>query len=116
MIMRSIIAATFVAALASSAAWAASPAGTFNVTGTNPGGAGHYTGTVTVTANGQYTFRVVWHVAGQTVTGTGLWVDEKFAVGYQGDSVAVYTDMGDHWAGHWANGAATQTGTEDWTH
>jgi hypothetical protein len=105
-----------VMALIIAPAVAGSPTGTFKIVGSNPGGGGQYQGTVNVTPTGPHTFRVVWHVGNQTVTGTGLWVDEKFAVGYQGDSIAVYTDAGnDHWVGHWANGTATDTGTENWT-
>jgi hypothetical protein len=115
MFKRTIVAAAFLVAFAATAF--ASPTGTYRCVGTNPGSGTTYSGTVTVTPTGQYTFRVVWNIAGQTVTGTGLWVDEKFAVGYSGNSVAVYTDMGggNTWNGHWANGQATQTGTERWT-
>lgn len=115
MLKRTLAAAAIFAAIAMPA-FAGSPNGTFNVVGTNPGGAGSYKGTVTVTATGAHTFRVVWHIGPQSMTSTGLWVDEKFSVGYQGDSIAVYTDQGgDKWTGHWANGTATQTGTETWT-
>lgn len=115
MLKRTFAAATIIIALAAPAL-AASPQGTFNVVGTNPGGGGAYKGTVTVTATGQHTFRVLWTIAGQRVTGTGLWVDEKFSVGYAGDSIAVYTDQGNNtWTGHWANGQATSTGTETWS-
>jgi hypothetical protein len=114
MFMRSIAAAAVLVAF-SAAAWAASPTGSFQVSGTNPGGGGAYQGTVSVTPTGD-TFRVVWHVGDSTVTGTGLWVDEKFCVGFQGNSIAVYTDQGGGvWAGHWANGTDTQVGTERWT-
>jgi hypothetical protein len=114
MFRRSIVAGlTFVALTAS--AWAASPAGIFKVTGTNPGSATPYAGAVMVTPTGS-TFKVEWRIAGQSIIGTGLWVDEKFVVGYPGNSVAVYTDQGGNvWQGHWANGASTEVGTERWT-
>jgi hypothetical protein len=98
-------------------AWAASPAGVFEVTGTNPGSGTRYVGTVTVRATGS-TFRVTWRIAGQTIVGTGMWVDNKFVVGYPGNSVACLTEQGDGsgiWSGHWANGSSTQVGTERWT-
>lgn len=114
MFKRTIVAAlVFVAFTAS--AWAASPTGIYKVTGTNPGGGSGYVGAVAVTPTGD-TFRVVWRVGNQTVTGTGLWVDEKFCVGFQGNSIAVFTDQGGGvWAGHWANGTDTRVGTERWT-
>lgn len=114
MFMRTIIAAAVFAALTASA-WAASPAGAFRVQGTNPGSGTPYAGTVTVTPTGS-TFRVVWNIAGQTIVGTGMWVDEKFVVGYPGNSVACYTEQETGtWAGHWANGSSTQVGTERWS-
>jgi hypothetical protein len=114
MFKRTIFAAVALAAMTISA-WAASPAGVFKVVGTNPGTGAQYTGTVQVTATGS-TFRVVWNVAGQTATGTGMWVDEKFVVGYEGNSVACYTEQGDGtWSGHWAIGGQTQVGTERWS-
>lgn len=106
----------FVAATAT--VWAKSPAGSFNVVGTNPGGGGKYTGSVTVTPNGD-TFQVVWHVGNDTFRGTGLWVDEKLSVGYAAGgeaAIAVYSDQGDGtWFGHWANGSSPKAGTETWT-
>lgn len=115
MFKRAIVAAVILVATTITAL--ASPVGTYNVVGTNPGGGNGYRGTVTVTRMGEYTFRVVWTIAGQTVVGTGLWVDEKFSVGYPVSSIAVYTDNGKGgWNGHWANGNATQTGTEVWSH
>ena len=114
MFLRTIVAAALLAAV-SMTAGAASPSGDFNVTGTNPGGAGTYSGTVSVTPTGD-TFRVVWHVGSDTVQGTGLWVDDKFCIGYQGNSVAVMTEQSDgSWKGHWANGSDRSVGTERWT-
>lgn len=114
MFKRTIAAAAILVAFTVSAF--ASPSGTFQVNGTNPGSGTAYAGTVTVRPTGD-TFRVVWSIAGQTITGTGLWVDEKFVVGYPGNSVAVYTDQGggNTWSGHWANGQETKVGTERWT-
>ena len=70
MLLRALAAAAVLVAFSASA-WAASPSGTFQVTGTNPGGTGSYTGMVAVTPTGD-TFRVVWRVGSATVTGTGL--------------------------------------------
>jgi hypothetical protein len=115
MFKRTIAAVVILVAFTASA-WAASPVGLYQVSGTNPGTGTRYSGTVMVRATGQFTFRVVWTIAGQSVTGTGLWVDEKFCVGYAGNSIAVYTDQGGNvWSGHWANGNATQVGTERWS-
>lgn len=114
MLKRTFAVAAVLATLALPA-WAASPSGMFKVSGTNPGGGGSYTGTVSVTPTGD-TFRVVWKVGPDTVTGTGLWVDEKFCVGYQGNSIVVMTEQANGtWSGHWANGTDTRVGTERWS-
>ena len=48
-----------------SLAFAGDPAGTYNVVGSNPGGRGRYSGTVTVERTGD-TFRVTWDIGNQT--------------------------------------------------
>jgi hypothetical protein len=116
MFRNALIGAALLAVMTTSA-WAASPTGVYQIVGTNPGSGTRYQGFVTVRATGS-TFRVEWRIAGQTVVGTGMWVDNKFVVGYAGNSVACYTEQGDGsgiWAGHWANGSSTQVGTERWT-
>jgi hypothetical protein len=116
MLKQTLAAAAILVAMTTTA-WAASPTGVYQVQGTNPGTGTRYVGFVTVRPTGS-TFRVEWRIANQTFVGTGMWVDNKFVVGFPGNSVACYTEQGDGsgvWAGHWANGSSTQVGTERWT-
>lgn len=62
-------------------AFAADPVGNYAVEGTNPGGKGHYAGTVQVTKTGD-TYRVVWTIQGAQTFGTGIGNSDFIAVSY----------------------------------
>jgi hypothetical protein len=103
--------------LLASAAWAADPAGTYNVKGRNPGGSGAYSGTVVVQKSGD-TYQVVWDIDGTSFVGTGVGNDEFLAVGYESKSfngLAMYIAKGDTWDGIWTAIGGKQIGTEVWT-
>ena len=93
---------------------------TYDVTGTNPGGAGAgYTGTVTMTATGDVV-TVTWVVDGQQVVGTGIIAGNTMAVGYpdgEGPGVALYTrdPATGIVTGRWVPGGGQALGTERWT-
>ena len=66
----------------------ADPAGTYRVSGTNPGNGSTYSGTVTVKRNGD-TFLLAWTIAGSRQIGVGIGKDDFLAVSYRsGDSMA----------------------------
>ena len=111
----------------------AGPEGTYRVTGTNPGGQGEYTGTVSVRQTGQ-TYSVIWNVGGVKYTGTGLGAenrqgystmgpasanDSSIAISYiSGGSfgLAYYVEQFDGtWRGIWTYGGSDKIGTEIWT-
>jgi len=96
------------------------PNGTYNVAGQD------YTGSVTVTPNGQ-TYTVTWTIGGTTHSGVGIWTANGgvFSVGYsargQGRDhvgVATYTRVqggsGEEWAGPWAFVGENTAGEERW--
>jgi hypothetical protein len=60
-------------------------AGTYTVTGTNPGGTGQYRGTVEVVRESGDKYKVTWSVAGQTYTGVGIEEDGYLGVAYGSD-------------------------------
>jgi hypothetical protein len=108
--------ATAVMLVWSAAAFAASPVGEYTVQGTNPGGNGKYTGTVTVTRTGE-TYRVVWEVAGTKYIGTGIGNKEFIAVSYKSGSdtgLALYGADGTDWSGVWTYAGGRQMGAEIW--
>lgn len=111
----------------------AGPEGTFTVRGTNPGGHGEYSGTVSVRQTGQ-TYSVIWNVGGVKYTGTGLGAensrgystmgpasssDSSIAISYISDGtfgLAYYVEQDDGtWRGIWTYGGADKIGTEVWT-
>ena len=104
-------------------AFAGDPVGSYNVVGSIPGGGGDYRGTVTVTRTGGkadefVTFRVVWVVAGDRITGTAIGNDDFLAVTYrsgQETGLAVYGAVDQNWGGYWTTANGTQLGTEVWT-
>ncbi len=112
-----LVAAALVAALSfASIATAAQPTGTYSVQGTNPGGAGSYSGSVTVRQNGE-TYEVIWIIGSQRYYGTGVGNKSFMAVSYiSGDStgLALYTAEGDNWSGIWTYAGGNQLGTESW--
>ena len=111
----------------------AGPKGTFTVRGTNPGGQGEYSGTVSVRQTGQ-TYSVIWNVGGVKYTGTGLGAenskgystmgpasssDSSIAISYISDGtfgLAYYVEQDDGtWRGIWTYGGSDKIGTEVWT-
>lgn len=111
----------------------AGPEGTFTVRGTNPGGQGEYSGTVSVRQTGQ-TYSVIWNVGGVKYTGTGLGAensrgystmgpasssDSSIAISYISDGtfgLAYYVEQDDGtWRGIWTYGGSDRIGTEVWT-
>jgi hypothetical protein len=111
-------AACFLAVVLLSPTALGSPSGTYRVTGTNPADNAPYEGTVTVTASGG-AYAVEWHIAGNTIRGTGLDNGVSFAVIYDiGGSygVALYTSTGGgNWQGIWTQYGQSHVGVETWT-
>lgn len=111
-----IAAAAAVVAFAAPAV--AGPDGTYMVTGTNPGGGGSYSGTVSVKQVGDDVWSVRWKVGNDTFVGTGVGNDDFISVGYKSGNtfgVALYVREGRLWQGVWAYGGATEVGQETWT-
>jgi hypothetical protein len=96
----------------------ADPAGTYRVSGTNPGSGSTYFGTVTVERNGE-TFLVTWTVAGGRQIGVGIGKDDLLAVSYRSGNaigIALYLpDQAGGWKGIWAPIGSQTLGTEIWT-
>ena len=108
-----------VALLASATiALAGDPAGSYAVTGSNPGSAGsQYAGSVSVQKTGD-TYLVIWNIGSQTFVGTGVARDNGFSVTYRSGGltgIAVYSASGDNWDGTWAFADDHRIGTEAWT-
>jgi hypothetical protein len=98
------------------AAYAADPTGSYTIDGTNPGGKGTYSGTVSVTKTGE-TYRVVWVVGSTRYIGTGIGDKNFLAVSYKSGSdtgLALYGADGGNWTGVWAYSGAQQLGAEAW--
>jgi hypothetical protein len=103
--------------VADSSAWAGDPAGSYNVTGSNPGGRGGYSGTVTVERTGD-TFRVTWDIGNQTYVGTGIGSEKGIAVTYRSGNqtgLAIYGANGENWEGVWTYTGGREVGGEAWT-
>lgn len=97
-------------------AFAADPIGKYSIEGTNPGGGGSYSGTVSVEKTGQ-TYRVIWIVGGTRYVGTGIGDKDFLAVSYKSGSdtgLALYGSDGGNWAGVWTYAGGRQMGTEVW--
>ena len=98
------------------AAFAADPVGTYDVSGTNPGGGSKYSGTVTVSKTGQ-TYRVVWVVGSTRYIGTGIGNKDFIAVSYRSGNdtgLALYGADGGNWAGVWTYAGGQSVGAELW--
>ena len=104
--MRLII-GTLLALVLTVASSLADPAGTYRVSGTNPGNGSTYSGTVTVKRNGD-TF----------LLGVGIGKDDFLAVSYRsGDSIGIAffrADENSGWEGIWAPLGSQTLGTEKW--
>ena len=104
--------------LVGGAAWAGDPIGTYNVSGSNPGGGSTYSGTATVEKTGA-TYKVTWNVSGTRFVRTGLGDSRFLGVSYRtGDStgLALYAPAADDgWEGVWTYADGTEIGKEKWT-
>jgi hypothetical protein len=116
--MTSFAAAAAAILLASVSAYAADPAGSYSVVGSNPGNPNaRYQGVVTVEPTGE-TFRVTWDIGGQTFVGTGIGTDKGIAVTYRSGNqtgLAIYGPKGTGWEGVWTYTGGRQVGGEVWT-
>ena len=114
--MRMLMTAAAVLLLSAGVALA-DPVGHYAVAGANPGGEGKYSGDVSVEKTGD-TFKVVWHVGGDTIVGTGIGSKDFIAVSYKSGKdtgLALYAEESDgSWAGFWTYAGGTQIGTERW--
>lgn len=114
--MRRVFAVAAALLWSASLAFAADPTGNYTISGTNPGGNGTYSGSVTVTKTGE-TYRVIWVVGGTRYIGTGIGNKDFIAVSYKSGSdtgLALYGADGGNWAGVWAYSGARQVGAEIW--
>jgi hypothetical protein len=83
--------------------------GTYTLTGTEPGGAGAYTGRLTVEKVGQR-FEVTWRKGDETVGGVGMRAGDHFVAAWgKGCGVVVYELKDGNARGQWAM-AGEQTG------
>jgi hypothetical protein len=97
------------------AALAAEPAGTYQISGSSPGGA-TYKGTVTVTQNGQ-AYKLMWHVGSSTYNGSGIATGNSFAVSYGNASdsgIILFQANSDGWNGLWVHNGGNSVGVEVW--
>ena len=104
-----------VALLWSAVAFAADPAGSYDVQGTSPDGS-TYKGTATVTQTGQ-TFKVIWEIGNDKYTGTGIGDKDFLAISYTSGSesgLALYGADGGNWKGVWTYAGGTKMGSEIW--
>jgi hypothetical protein len=109
-------AAVILFVLSTSLVFAGDPAGRYTLTGSNPGGNGRYSGTVTVERTGD-TFRVTWDIGRQTFVGTGIGSDKGFTVTYRSGNqtgLAIYGSKGDGWEGVWTYTEGQAIGGEAW--
>lgn len=115
--MHKLLVAAAAAILLSVTAAFADPVGKYDVEGTNPGGGGRYSGTVSVERTGD-TYRVVWVVGGTRYIGTGIGDKDFLAVSYRSGNetgLALYAASNDGWKGIWTYANGTKIGTERWT-
>ena len=111
------IALVFVGLLGSTTAFAADPAGRYQVEGGNPGSSGAYHGVVTVQKTGQ-TYRVIWVIGSTRFVGTAIGTNDLFSVAYaapgKGFGLALYRPNGSDWAGVWTVAGDQTVGWETW--
>jgi hypothetical protein len=114
--MRTFILAAAALLCGTLSAFAADPAGTYRVEGSNPGGSGNYSGTVSVTKTGE-TYQVVWVVGSTRYVGTGIGNKDFLAVSYKsgdGTGLALYGADGGNWTGIWTYAGGNQVAPEIW--
>jgi hypothetical protein len=98
-------------------AMADDPVGRYDVSGTNPGNRGTYSGPAAIEKTGD-TYRVVWQIGSDRYVGTGVGNGEFIAVSYRfgnESGLALYGANGSGWKGVWAYSGGQQLGTEVWT-
>ena len=98
-------------------AMADDPVGRYDVSGTNPGNRGTYSGSATVEKTGD-TYRVVWQIGSDRYVGTGVGNSEFIAVSYRfgnESGLALYGASERGWKGVWAYSGGQQLGSEVWT-
>jgi hypothetical protein len=116
-LMRIISTIALAVCLSGATAWAGDPVGTYDISGSNPGGGNSYTGTARVEKTGE-TYKVTWDVSGTRFVGTGLGDSRFLGMSYRtGNStgLALYAPAGDGWEGVWTYADGTQIGKEKWT-
>ncbi len=115
-------AATLAVALAATSALpAAAIEGRYRVEGRIPGQERNYDGEAVVKRTGQ-TFTIAWRIGSSTHVGTGILLDNKLTVVYQGvggqarPGVAIF-DVRDNRIGDgvWTELGLQEVGTENWT-
>jgi len=90
-------------------------AGTYQVTGTNPGKTQSYTGNLIIKQTGSV-YQVDWKLTGQNAKGIGIIVGDYLVVGWgMGSSFGVvnYAINGKRMLGRWSIGAADREGIEN---
>jgi hypothetical protein len=115
--MRIIAMTVFAVGLFGAVAWAGDPVGSYDISGSNPGGGSAYTGTAKVEKTGE-TYKVTWEVGGTRFVGTGLGDSRFIGVSYRtgnNTGLALYAPAGDGWEGVWTYADGTQIGKEKWT-
>ncbi len=114
--MRTHLTAAFALAATLGSAFAADPAGTYKIEGTNPGGKGHYSSTLSVERTGE-TYRIIWVVAGTRYVSTGIGNREFLAVSYRSGNdtgLSLYGEDGGNWKGLWTYAGGNTVGAERW--
>ncbi len=115
--MRFVPVTALAVCLFAAAAWAGDPVGTYDVSGSNPGGGSAYSGTARVEKTGE-TYKVTWDVGGTRFVGTGLGDSRFLGVSYRTGSntgLALYAPTDSGWEGVWTYADGTRLGKEKWT-
>lgn len=95
-------------ALLPKSAQAASIAGNYSVTGTNPNGTS-YRGSVVIQADGGNRYSFFWRIGSQTFSGNGVLTGNRITVNWGQPSPVIYQVGGDGvLRGTWSNGQATE--------
>ena len=118
--MRAFLAGSGACLVLASTAFAADFAPSYDVEGSDPGGGGgKYTGTVSVKRTGPAVYEVVWSIAGEKFTGTGIGGPDGLAVAYKSGTktgIAIYRQGGSGAVeGVWTYAGGKQVGEENWT-
>jgi hypothetical protein len=116
--MRMLVAAAVAAVLSSCPVMAADFSPQYDVTGSSPGAAGQYAGTVSIRQTGEAIYQVEWSIAGQTFVGTGIGGPTGLAVAYKSGAdtgIAIYRQgQGGAVEGFWTYAGGKQMGRETW--